>query len=459
MTMHPGKTFMGLCTLLAAILLIAGHVCAQQQQNGMIDLKQAYRTALEKNEQVRISGETLQQAKKDIGVAESNLYPQISADAAYTRKKEIDFGVGAGGGAGGMDLSGFGSPDEYGTLSLGLKQHIYQWGKVWSGKQIAEYYFQSTRYRHIRQVQQILYRVSVRYYEVLLGRRSIEIAETALKRARQQLERAEAQFEVGVLTKTDVLRARVQLAQSREQLERAKNDYDIALEQLALEMGIDEVPGELAEPAERAFKSANVSKLFSRALSHRRDFNQAKKQLRVASERVKFERADYFPNLSLNGQYTLTDEEDLFYGESYDWQAQLVLSYPLFTGWRTTSELGKAKSQKSEAEYALNRLKKEIRNEVRSVYLDIQTQKKVIAQLEQQVESARQNYQQVSAQFEEGLLTAVDQVDAFTALVESENRLAQAYYSFQMDLIRLDLAVGTFQSDLLQKELLNEKPS
>jgi outer membrane protein TolC len=105
----------------------------------------------------------------------------------------------------------------------------------------------------------------------------------------------------------------------------------------------------------------------------------------------------------------------------------------------------------------MNRLKKEIRNQVRSVYLDIRTQKKVIQQIEEQVRAARRNYRQVNAQFEQGLVTAVDQVDAFTALNEAENRLAQAYYSYQLDQIRLELAMGTFQTDLVAKELPDDE--
>ena len=50
----------------------------------------------------------------------------------------------------------------------------------------------------------------------------------------------------------------------------------------------------------------------------------------------------------------------------------------------------------------------------------------------------------------------MDQVDAFTALNEAENRLAQAYYTYQLDLIRLELATGTFQEDLLKKEAAND---
>jgi outer membrane protein TolC len=176
----------------------------------------------------------------------------------------------------------------------------------------------------------------------------------------------------------------------------------------------------------------------------------------VAEKRVDFEQADYFPNLSLEGQYTLTSESELFYGDDHDWRAALKLSYPLFTGWQRSAEVDQARAGVKEVSAAFSRLGREIRNQVRSVYLDIRTQQNVIQQLEERVKAARQNYRQVSAQFDQGLVTAVEQVDAFTALNEAENRLAQAYYAYQLDQIRLELATGTFQSGLVHKELAEE---
>lgn len=441
--------------VIAGFILLLGIVPSsamadQDLQPSPFTLEKAYESALERNEEITISRERLQQDRRDIAVATSNLYPQISAEAGYTRQKVFDVS------AGGMALGSLATPRDYGTLTLKLEQHIYQWGKVWSGRKMAEYYFESSKFRHLRQIKEILFKVSTRYYEALLARKAIEIAKNALKRAEQQMARAKACHEVGILTQTDVLRARVQVVQSQEQLERANNQYDIALENLALEMGLEAVPGPLVEPREKKFSSVPVPELYQTALVHRQDLRQAKKQVRMAEERVDFEKADFLPNLSLEGRYIQTDESDLFHGEHDDWEVTLKLSYPLFTGGKTTAEVDKAMSGLKAATAGLKRLKKEIRTQVRSVYLDIQTQKKVIQQLEQRVNAAQQNYRQVKAQFEQGLVSAVGLVDAFTALNEAENRLAQAYYTYQLDQIRLELAMGTFQTDLVAKELSDE---
>ncbi|MFW6334420.1 MAG: TolC family protein [Desulfosalsimonas sp.] len=245
------RAWFALAVSAALVLLFCGTAPGGQQQG--LTLKQAYGKALEENENIRISRQEMLQADYDITSASSGLYPQLSVRGAYNREKERDIAAGGPGAAGG----GLSSPDEYGTLSLSLDQHIYQWGKLWSSRQMAKYYFEGSRLRHARQVQQLLYQVSVSFYEALLARRSIEIAETALNRAVWQAEQARARYEAGVITRTDVLRAEVEVTRSSEELERAKNDYDIALERLTLEMGTETPPDAIQEPDEKALRESH----------------------------------------------------------------------------------------------------------------------------------------------------------------------------------------------------------
>ncbi len=413
----------------------------QAENNSTLSLDKAYKIALNNNEPIKISREKVVQDKKDVDIATSNLYPQISTELNHIRQKQFSFSY---------EATGF--PKEYNLWNISLNQHIYQLGKVWSGRRMAEYYFKSSRFGHFRKVQEVLFQVTHRYYSVLLAKRAVEIAKNSLKRAKRQLERARGRFEVGVSTKTDVLRAKVQVAKAREQLEKAQNQHHISLEELALQLGINKVPKGVATVPKRHFRPTSMNKLYQKGLKNRKDVKQARKEVKAAMEKVEWEKADFFPNISLEGKYMQTDESDLYYGDYDDWRISLNISYPLFTGGARKSSLEKARSESRQAIASLERLKKEIRTQIRTIRLNIRTQKKIIEQLKTEVQSAKRNYLQVTAQFEEGLATAVDQVDAFTTLNEAENRLAQAYYNYQLDLVRLKLALGTFQMDLLKSE-------
>ena len=431
---------MGICGCLILLLLFVQSPVRAAENATTLSLEEAYRSAMSRNQDIAASRENVVQARKDVTEATSQLYPQLSAQGEYTRQKELREAT----------SSSSGTPTEYGTASLQLDQHLYQGGKVWSQRKAARKSLAGSRAEQDRTAQQILFRVASSYYEVLLGRRSIQIAESALERAETQLERARGRYEVGVATKTDVLRAEVQVSQSEEQLERARNQHAVAREDLALEMGVEEISGRLKHPETRRMsEDVGIPELYQRALNNRRDLEALDERVLAARARKSAEKADYFPELSARGSYTRTDEPLIFEENRDNWSASLRLSYPLFTGGREKAQVEKASSQLTQVRARRSRLESEIRQQVRSVYLDLQTQQSVIRQLEKQVESAERNYRQVTAQFEEGAASSVDQVDAFTALNEAKNRLAQARYSYQLDMVRLDLVTGIFQEQLV----------
>ena len=118
-----------ICALVTFGTARAESPAAEPARPSFLTLRQAFETALRENEQVKISRQDLVNARTDITVATSNLYPQLSLRAAHTRLKDTDLSSGAD--QGGAGLSALGRPDHYNTLSLQLDQHIYQWGKVW----------------------------------------------------------------------------------------------------------------------------------------------------------------------------------------------------------------------------------------------------------------------------------------------------------------------------------------
>ncbi|MFW6388923.1 MAG: TolC family protein, partial [Desulfohalobiaceae bacterium] len=125
---------------------------------------------------------------------------------------------------------------------------------------------------------------------------------------------------------------------------------------------------------------------------------------------------------------------------------------PLFTGGERKAKLEQARSKKRQSRVSLARLEREVKTQVRSAYLDIQTREQIVQHLEEEVQAARSNYRQVLAQYEQGLATSVDLIDAQTAFSEAQSRLAQSRFGLNLDLIRLQFALGTLEKELVQSE-------
>ncbi len=428
------------CLAAVWLILVCGPAAVWAAESGGsgLTLDKAYARALENSNLVRSSREQVRKARQDVGISTSQLLPQVNVRAEQTRQKVFSFV----------------SPvDKYGLLSVSASQHLYQGGKIWSQRRASEYSLQSQKFRHFRRLQSILFDVATQYYEVLLANQNIVIAENQLRRTKRQLERAEQRLEVGLVNKTAVLRAEVQVARSREQIERAKNQRAVALENLRLEMGVDELPDKLQDIQEQRLEDIHPDALRARGMENRRDLQQVAGSRQAAQKTVQAEEGDFWPRLSLEGAYSRTNEEDLYSGEKTDWNVSVVASYPLFTGFRDVSEVNRAQRQAAEIRADYQRLKRSIAAEIRSVYLDLKTQEKVIMRLEEEVDSATANYEQIVAQFNEGLVSAVDVVDAQTALNEAETRLSLAFFNYQLNLLRLDLATGTYEQDRVRQYL------
>ncbi|MFW5863716.1 MAG: TolC family protein, partial [Desulfohalobiaceae bacterium] len=125
---------------------------------------------------------------------------------------------------------------------------------------------------------------------------------------------------------------------------------------------------------------------------------------------------------------------------------------PLFTGGERKAKLEQARSRQRRSSFSLARLEREIKTQVRSAYLDIQTREQVVEHLKEEVQAASSNYQQVLAQYEQGMANSVDLVDAQAAFNEAESRLAQARFGLDLDQLRLLLALGTLERDLVHRE-------
>ncbi len=434
-----GQFRTGLSACIGLVLLLGSPAALQAQSEslpGALSLQAAYGLALKNNQNLMASREEVSQAVEDVRIATSPLLPQVNLQGQALHQKE--FNVPAT------------RPDSYRSLSISASQHLYQGGKRRFDRQASQFLLESERSRHYRLAQDVLFSVATSFYQVLLAERSIEIAEKQLDRTKRQLERAMQRFEVGLVDRTAVLRARVQVANAREQLERAENNRGVAMENLALELGAQEPPDQLLSPDEVEFGDQMVQPYTELAFEKRRDLQELEETIQALDRRTRSEQADItWPEFSAQGSYTHTDQEELFFDEHDDWQVALKAEYPLFTGWRNTAEVSRARADQRAARARYERLRQAINAQVRSVYLDIRTQEKVIKSLEDQVESSRSNYEQTVAQFNEGLASSVDVVVAEADLNEVENRLANARFTYQLAQIQLKLATGTLYQDRL----------
>lgn len=402
-----------------------------------ISLKDALRMAVQTHEAVRIAGEGFEQARAGEGKALSNLLPELTVEGSYTRytaeKTVGSFLV---------------QPESSSRVDVKLVQSLYEGGKNWSGKRRSELVSDRSLIGVDAAREDIIRLTAAAYYSVLKAGSSVEIKQAALKRAHERRKVAEARFQVGEVTKADVLRAEAEAAGAEAELTRAGVSLSDAKRFLRRLTGAAEEI-EVVEPAPLPPVEASTEDLINRAYDSRRDYKQSLIDEKVADEGIRFAKGGFLPSLNLEGNYNWRQQSPstTFLLENST-SAALVLSYPIFEGGLRRAELFEARSKLREAELKRVSLKRDIDVQVREAYNNMTALEALIESFKRQVAFAEEDYRMVFEQFKYGVATTVDVIGADATLISAQSSLASSVYDHEIAVIDLKYVAGTLLDDV-----------
>lgn len=420
--------------LVIALVLSAPFTAAAEDYS----LPDLYRLALERSDKLKLSEENLTIARLGKDKAMSVLIPRVTAFGNYVRYSE----------------------DKYNALNMLVQpQSAEQWGLRMDQQfsfSLREFTALSFSKENISKNdldlaanrEEYLFQVAQSYYDVLKARKGLEIAQANLERLAKYRDAADKRLKVGEITKTVLLRAEAQLSAANSDKVRVENGLALTKVILARLVGL-ESDFNLKEQPQPDVPTMPVDKLKALAASERSDLKSSASAQKMAALQVSFARGAFWPNLALSGVYQRADQnpegatliKDSRYGA-------LGLSFPFFEGGLRQAELAEAKSRERQARYAYADLKKDIEMQVEAAYLDLMTQKGTITYLSDQLKFARDNYFAVSRQFEVGLASSLDVLDANNLLVSSERQLADATYTYQLATLMIKRTTGTLLKEI-----------
>jgi outer membrane protein len=289
--------------------------------------------------------------------------------------------------------------------------------------------------------------VSSAYYDALKAKKSLEIAAANMERLTQYRTSVEKRVKVGDLTKTALLRAEGELSGARSDYLKATNALRLARAALIMITGIED-DFRLKETPLPAEEEMVLNNLKSVALESRADLKSFDVQMKIAAEQVKYARGAFWPNIGLFAIYNGSDQ----YPASGSSATQTLnretvlagvsLTFPFFEGGLRMAELREAKARERQAKLAYDDFKKSVGMELQSAYLDVLTQKGTLKFLEDQLVFAEDNYNAVLRQFENGLATSLDVMDANSLLLGAERNVAEALYNYQLALLKVKRSIG-----------------
>jgi outer membrane protein len=406
------------------------------------------RIALERSEKIKIMDDNVFIAKAGKDKKMAALIPKLSAYGSYTDYTESKYSPSSALTPSIVVPGTVIQPNNAAAWGVRLDQSITLNGKEITDFSISKDNIERQQSETNAQKEEYLMTVSAAFYEMLRAQKALEIANATVDRLTAYRKAAEKRLKVGEVTKTVLLRADGELSGALSDQIRAKNVLDLSRAVLARIVGISED----FTLKEKFIDDAPLPPLDSYVtvgMAQRAELKATEMEKQMAKEQIRVAKGGYWPILSISGVYGRMDQDPVpstINRESV--YGQVALNYPFFEGGLRRAEVNEAVIRDRQAGLKVEDVKKTIRIEVETTYLELKNQRGIIKSLEDQLIFAQDNYRAVTRQFEMGLANSIDVMDANTLLVSTERQLTNAVYSHQVFQFRMKRATGVLLTEI-----------
>ncbi|HWV38118.1 MAG TPA: TolC family protein [Vulgatibacter sp.] len=287
---------------------------------------------------------------------------------------------------------------------------------------------------------EIVLGIAQAYYGAVASRRLIEVSYSQVQVQKEQERVAKAQFEAGQAPKVNWLRASVSRIAAEQDLVRAQNSYvstKLALQQLT---GVQE-PFDVAPPAPVEAPEGGVDTLVQVGLENRQDLAASRTAVEIARRTLQSNYWQFAPVISAQGQYVWANVSG-FTGANTNWAVTLTASLNIFDGGLRYANLRDARSLKRQAEARNISLARTVKQDVETSLLSLESARANLVKAEEQARLAAENAELVRAQYDAGVATYLDVVDALGALFASQVSAVTNQLNVQVASLQLSRAIG-----------------
>jgi len=340
-----------------------------------------------------------------------------------------------------------------------LKLPLFTGGRIINEIKAAELFRLAEQNRLSRTRDELVFNVSSTFYAILSQEKVIDSVKFSLQAMQEQRQKMAKMVEVDKAAKVDLLRTEVRVADLEQGLEKETNVLEIQKRLLANLMGLDFDKARLKFAGKLTFEKVGYrpEQLVPRALELRPDFAAAQERVASQARRVDVARAGHYPNVNLVGAYGYRgsgvmgirdDRGNIQHptdrGPFYDDDGQIgvTVTLPLFEGGRISAKVREEFSALAAAQERLRKLNLQVRQEVETAILDVDSSSERVKATEKAIEQARESLRIETLKYNLGAGTVTDVLDAQTALLVTETNYYRALADFHTALARLKLAVG-----------------
>ncbi|MGH0034766.1 MAG: TolC family protein [Myxococcota bacterium] len=356
------------------------------------------------------------------------------------------------------------------------------WNPTWTAVKTTGILEDSAREEFRRSVMDEVRDIETAYWDLIAREEELRVAQKSLETATALLDQTNTQYEVGVVSKVEVVEARAGVAEREFNLIRAENLYKRSQDVL-----IDRVLGENLtagsrmeiEPTDRPEDyveyQIDVEEAVRKAFEYRPELASARNEVERQVVQKKFARNQMLPEFNVQSSYTATgkrgksrvlrDREGNLtttkaaqptligdFGDSVgDWDdssggdvftVRGVVSIPI-GNVSARADARKAQFELRRAKTRLVRARQDIILEVRDTARNLVSAQEGIEAAQRRQEAANEQVRAERIRLEHGESTPFDVLEREEDLVDAESQLINAYQLYRSSVTQLDRAQGT----------------
>ncbi|HEV2110529.1 MAG TPA: TolC family outer membrane protein [Gammaproteobacteria bacterium] len=419
-----------------AALLVSSTVSAASLDEALVQ-------AWKNNPTLASERDTLAAADSRVDAAQGYYYPQVKLFGGIgTSHQGVDF----------MAIPGFNLPISYivlNTRQLGLEvdQPLYAGGKISAGSDAAQHLRDAEEAKLHAVEQGVLLDATQAYMDVLQFQAVLALEQSNEKVLQEAQNQAQANFDNGEVTHTDVDQAKARLAGA--QAARIQAEGALAAAQANYERIIGSAPDALVQPTPLTGLPGSEDAALTLA-EHNYNVVAAQFASAAAHDNVDVAASSLKPTLTLSGQVSKASEPQFLFERLDNRSIMLNLSMPLYTGGTATSQMHAAEHEADSSEQQAQDARREAREQAIRAWQAYQTATAGLAAIQVQIKAAQSAYDGVQAEHKEGERTTLDVLNAEQELLSAQVNQVRAQRDETVAEYSLKAATGVLTAKDLQ---------
>ena len=439
----------------------------------MLTLEECRNLAIQNNKELQISGEKIKMADNEKKAAFTKYFPQLSANGAYMwNQKDINLlDMGALSSSLSSSLGGLAQLPMIQHLMSGvndmqhldvqniwvgnvsLVQPVFMGGKIVNYNQITKFAKQLAESMNNLQLQDLIYKTDETYWQVISLVNKKKLADAYVDLLRKMDSDVTAMIYEGVATEADGLSVKVKLNEAEMAQTKVVNGLALTRMLLAQICGLSlEEDLSLADekldnfPVETTQASADLNEAFM----NRNELRSLDLATKIYKRKERIALAEMLPNVALAANYFVTNP-NVFNGFKNDFAGMfnvgVMVKVPLSGWWEGTYRRNSAKAETRIKTLEWQDAREKIELQVnQSVYKVNEAGKKLIAS-SRNMENAEENLRRANFGFEEGVIPALNLMEAQTAWVSARSSLIDAQIEVKLTEVYLSKALGKLSAN------------